>query len=140
MILRKAAEDSRTPRRFATDAAFNTARASWSAAVLCRFWLPLVAIGLAAGGCATTQNHSVPRPTGDALVDGHSAIDHGPSKDKVLWQYRTALAAMRRGQWNEAKLMLDDAIARISNVMGADKDAKKARGYFSPEAKKTFIG
>ena len=100
----------------------------------------LLLVALVAAGCATTQNHSAPPLTGDPLVDGQNAIEHGPPKDKVLWQYRTALAAMRRGQWNDAKLMLDDAIARISNILGADPEAKKARGYFSPEAKKTFIG
>jgi tetratricopeptide (TPR) repeat protein len=100
----------------------------------------ILALVLAAAGCASTQNHSALPLTGYAVVDGQSAIEHGPPRDKVLWQYRTALAAMRRGQWGEAKSMLDDAIARISNIMGTDKDAKKARGYFSPEAKKTFIG
>src|SRR5438477_2742840 len=47
---------------------------------------------------------------------------------------------MRRGQFTEAKQLLDDAIARISNVLGKDPSARKARSYFSPEAKKTFIG
>src|SRR5438874_5598178 len=35
----KAAEDSRTPRRFATTAAHPNSVRSWSAAVLCRFRL-----------------------------------------------------------------------------------------------------
>jgi tetratricopeptide (TPR) repeat protein len=92
-------------------------------------------------GCATNAPHQVARPvTGDSVVDGKNAIESGPAKDKVLWQYRTALASMRRGQFTQAKVMLDEAIARIANVMGSDKDAKKARGYFSAEAKKTFIG
>src|SRR5438477_3908764 len=47
---------------------------------------------------------------------------------------------MRRGQFTEAKQLLDDAIARISNVLGKDPSARKARSYFSPEARKTFIG
>jgi hypothetical protein len=67
-------------------------------------------------------------------------IEHGPPRDKVLWQYRTALAAMRRGQFDLAKRYLDDAIARISNIYGKDESARKARGYFEAEAKKTFIG
>src|SRR6185369_7317318 len=39
-ISRKAAEDCRTPRRFASEGASTAALASWSAAVLCRFRLP----------------------------------------------------------------------------------------------------
>src|SRR5439155_1523249 len=64
----------------------------------------------------------------------------GPPKDKVLWQYRTAVVAMRRGKFTEAKQLLDEAISRMSNVLGKDPSARKSRSYFSPEAKKTFIG
>ncbi len=103
-------------------------------------WFFIPAVSLALAGCASTERRPAQRLTGDPLVDGQNAIETGPAKDKVLWQYRTALAAMRRGQFGEAKQMLDAAIARTSNVMGSDKDAKKARGYFTPEAKKTFIG
>jgi hypothetical protein len=102
--------------------------------------LSILAVSLVLAGCATNQHQVRRPPTGDAMVDGKSAIETGPAKDKVLWQYRTALAAMRRGEFTQAKLMLDEAIARIANVMGSDKDAKKARGYLSAEAKKTFIG
>ena len=91
-------------------------------------------------GCATESYKRLPALTGDPLVDGRNAIEQGPPKDKVLWQYRTALFAMQRGQFDEAKQDLDDAIARISNIMGKDPNARKARSLFSPEAKKTFIG
>ncbi|HZO83639.1 MAG TPA: hypothetical protein VFC26_00360, partial [Verrucomicrobiae bacterium] len=63
-----------------------------------------------------------------------------PAKDQVLWQYRNALSAMRKGNYAEAKANLDDAIARISNILGKDESARKARGYFHSESKKTFIG
>jgi tetratricopeptide (TPR) repeat protein len=101
----------------------------------------LFALGFALGlaGCVTE-----PRPTyrlsGDPLADGEHFIDFGPQRDKVLWQYRTGLAAMRRGEFDTAKRHLDAAIARISNIYGQDKDAKKSRSYFEAEAKKTFIG
>jgi tetratricopeptide (TPR) repeat protein len=84
----------------------------------------LLALGLA--GCATKP--AQPASTG------------APAKDQVLWQYRNALSAMRKGNYAEAKANLDDAIARISNILGKDESARKARGYFHAESKKTFIG
>src|SRR5215831_21174771 len=52
-------------------------------------------------GCASTD----PKPlalTGDLMVDGPNAIAHGPPKDKSLWEYRTAAAAMRQGKFDLA--------------------------------------
>ena len=93
-------------------------------------------------GCASSAKKQPPKPmiTGDPLVDGKNNVLYGPEKDRVLWEYRTALTAMRRGEYGEAKRLLDDAIARISNIIGKDPSARKARGYFNSEAKKTFIG
>jgi tetratricopeptide (TPR) repeat protein len=102
--------------------------------------LGILGVSLALSGCATTR-YTPPKPlTGDPIIDGKEAIENGPEKDKVLWQYRTALAAMRRGQFTEAKRLLDDALDRIGNILGKDESARKARGLFSPEAKKTFVG
>jgi hypothetical protein len=98
-----------------------------------------VALLCLVSGCATEQHVDL-KFTGDPLVDGENAIENGPPRDKVLWQYRTALAAMRRGQFDVAKHDLDDAIARISGIFGKDAEAKKSRGTFHAEAKKTFIG
>ena len=103
-------------------------------------WPIRVGMSLLLVGCQTTRYVPGKPLTGDAFIDGQDAIQHGPPKDKVLWQYRTAVAAMRRGQFEEAKKLLDDGIVRISNVIGKDPTARKARSYFSPEAKKTFIG
>ena len=103
-------------------------------------WLSVLAVSLVLTGCETTR-YTPARPlTGDPVIDGQNAIQYGPPRDKVLWQYRTAAAALRRGQFAEARSLLDDALARIGNIMGHDKDAKKSRGYFHAEAKKTFIG
>ncbi len=105
----------------------------------------LSVIGLAGAllvfsGCASTQSSSAWTPTGDPLTDGRTAIVKAPPKDRVLWQYRTALEAMRRGLNDEAKALLDDALLTIGGIRAGDKDAKRARGYFSEESKKTFHG
>lgn len=93
-------------------------------------------------GCATTGSvsHQSFVPTGDPLVDGRAAIEAGPEKDRVLWQYRTGLTLMRRGEFGEAERLFDDALLRVGGVLQGDKSAKKARGYFNEEAKKTFLG
>src|SRR6266511_5047442 len=96
--------------------------------------------GLVLSGCASTQSTATWPHSGDPLVDGKAAIEQGPKRDRVLWQYRTAATAMRRGQFELAKQLLDDALLTLGGIYGADKDARKARGYFSPESKKTFIG
>ena len=108
---------------------------------LCAFALkcfPLFAL-LFFSGCATTPEHRVTL-TGDILEDGPKMIAEGPPRDKVLWQYRTAAAAMRQGKFDLAKQYLDEALARIGGIYGNDPEARKARGYFHKEAKKTFIG
>jgi hypothetical protein len=118
-----------------------TGKARVHSAVTKRFYgLGILGVSLVLVGCATTP-YTPPKPlTGDPIIDGHEAIEKGPAKDKVLWQYRTALSAMHRGQFDEAKGLLDDALDRIGNIIGKDETARKARGLFSPEAKKTFVG
>lgn len=91
-------------------------------------------------GCASTGNRPYIPLTGDPLIDGPRAIEEGPARDKVLWQYRTGLAAMRRAQYESARQYFDDALARLGNIFGPDESARKSRGYFAGEAKKTFIG
>jgi tetratricopeptide (TPR) repeat protein len=99
-------------------------------------WSGLLAI---LTGCATSESFYVPK-TGDMMVDARVGITQGAPRDKVLWEYRLAAAAMRRAQFVEAKQALDDALARIGNLFGPDKDAKKSRSYFREESKKSFIG
>ena len=104
-----------------------------------RFWRwALTGVLLVAGGCATS-----PPPihlTGDPLVDAPNAIQNGPPRDRVLWQYRLAAAALRHGQFSEARTALDEALARLGGIFNADKESRRARGYFTAEAKKTFLG
>lgn len=102
--------------------------------------LGFCALALAATSCATAEKKPSVQITGNLLIDGPNAIANGPARDKVLWQYRTALAYMRRGDFAQSKTILDDALLRIGSVFGNDDSAKKSRGYFRKEAKKTFIG
>lgn len=100
----------------------------------------LAAIAIAAGGCASSDYAKRPQLTGDPVVDGKNAIQYGPAKDRVLWQYRVALTCLRKGDYEEARRMLDEAIARIGGIYTSDSDAKKARSFFHHEGRKTFIG
>jgi hypothetical protein len=90
-------------------------------------------------GCVTTHEHVIDL-TGNILVDGPMMITNGPVKDRVLWQYRTAAAALRQGDDQTAREDLDAAITRIGGIYGPDKTAQRARSYFHEEREKTFIG
>ena len=104
------------------------------------FWQPtLLAVFLTVAGCATTTKHQVAL-TGNVMVDAPNAIANGPPRDRVLWEYRLAAAAMRQGKFDVAKQNLDDALLTLGGIYGKDPNAKKARSYFHAEAKKTFIG
>lgn len=89
-------------------------------------------------GCVTHVNEVV--LTGNVLVDGPRMIETGPPQDKLLWEYRTALADMRTTNFVMAKQYLDEAISRLGGIYGPDKSAAKARSYFHEEKEKTFIG
>lgn len=99
-----------------------------------------LAFAVLLGGCATKEPKKAVVLTGNIMVDGPEAIQHGPPRDKVLWEYRTAAAAMRQGKFELAQQYLQDALTTLQGVYGPDPNAKKARGYFHAEAKKTFIG
>ena len=101
------------------------------------FIIPALAV-LVLSSCATTPHQRVVL-TGNLMVDGPMMITNGPPQDKVLWQYRTAVAAMRGGQYLYAKELLDDAL-RTAEGVSTDRSAKLARSYFHPEATKLFIG
>lgn len=97
----------------------------------------LATLGLS--GCATTRSSSPPL-TGDILVDGPRHIAEGPARDRVLWQYRTAAAAMRQGRFDLARSLLDDALLTLQGIHGPNPEARRARGLFRPESVKPFIG
>jgi hypothetical protein len=102
-------------------------------------WPSVLAGCLLVAGCATTPPAKLSF-TGDPLVDGENAIQNGPPRDRVLWEYRTALMAMRQGKYDIARRDLDSAMARLQNLYGPDKSAKEARSLFKAEARKSFIG
>jgi hypothetical protein len=104
------------------------------------FRFALAALGLLLAGCATEQPQHPVVLTGIVMTDGPEAIAFGPPRDKVLWEYRTAAAAMRQAKFDLAKQYLDDALTRLQGIYGPDANARKSRGYFHAEAKKTFIG
>ena len=105
-----------------------------------RFLLAAAVALLALTGCETTQGRANWPRTGDPLLDGQTAIAQGPPRDRVLWQYRTAATALRRGELAEARRLLDDALLTIGGVVVNDRGARQARSMFHAESKKTFHG
>jgi hypothetical protein len=89
-------------------------------------------------GCATPSQPHIPL-SGNIMIDGPRMVDEGPPRDKLLWEYRTAAAAMRNGNYPLAKQYLDDAITTMGGI-STDQSAKLARNYFHPESTKKFIG
>lgn len=78
-------------------------------------------------GCTSTSSGSGP---------GRPAV----ARDKVLQEYKEGLSALRRGDVATAKQQLDDALLTVGGISGPDRDAKKSRGLFHRESRKTFIG
>lgn len=103
-------------------------------------WTIIVAASLAVAGCASAPAKKKVVLTGNIMVDAPNAIANGPPRDKVLWEYRLAVAAMRQGKFDLARQNLDDALTTLQGIYGPDPNARKARGYFHAESKKTFIG
>jgi hypothetical protein len=91
-------------------------------------------------GCETPNARSTWPRTGDPLLDGRTAIAQGPPRDRVVWQYRTAAVALRRGVFAQAKELLDDALLTLGGIPASDKSARQARSLFHGEARKTFRG
>lgn len=99
----------------------------------------LLAMAFGMVGCATTPQTSFVR-TGDPVVDAKSAMTQGPAKDRALWGYRGGLTALRQGNRTDAAQLLDEALLTLGGIYGKDANARKSRGYFSGEDRKTFIG
>ncbi len=92
------------------------------------------ALCLLLASCATPPGE--PR-AGASTTRGAAEV---PERDRVLHAYREAATALRAGRYDAAKARLDDAIARIGGIIANDADAARARGLFSAEGSKVFIG
>ena len=103
-------------------------------------WSVCAGLSLLLAGCASTPTKKPVVLTGNLMVDAPNAITDGAPRDKVLWEYRLAAAAMRQGKFDLAQQKLDDALTTLQGAYGPDPGARKARGYFHAESKKTFIG
>lgn len=104
------------------------------------FGVLLILVAWGQWGCASSGKNYRPRWTGDAIADGLHAVTNAPPKDRVLWQMKTARAAMFKGQDALASELLDDALVSIEGRFGPDKVARKSRRLFQDESKKFFIG
>lgn len=92
-------------------------------------------------GCATIEPAPYVPHTGDPIVDGNAHIAAGPARDRSLWEYRVAAAALRRGLFDETKTKLDSALALVAaNYGNVSKEAAKSRRLFRNESDKPFIG
>jgi len=97
--------------------------------------LPLLALA----GCATAPRTSI-LYTGDPVIDGNAQLAVARPQDRVMWNYRIAASALRAGNFDEAKARLDDAILNMGGIINHSADAARARGLFSGENVKLFIG
>jgi hypothetical protein len=99
-----------------------------------------------AQGAGSLESNPISRPAAladappDPVLEYQNALRRVPEKDRVVWLYRTAANALRAGKLEEAKRALDDALLSVGGIAVDDKAARKSRGYFSPESKKTFLG
>lgn len=102
----------------------------------------LLAVGalVVLSGCATLPERAAIRYTGDPVIDGNAERAAAPLRDRVLWDFRIAASALRRGDDAAAKQHLDDALPLIGGIRANDVDAQKARGLFGSESSKVFIG
>jgi hypothetical protein len=102
-----------------------------------RFALIMPLAGLA--GCVASTRTSILH-TGDPVIDGNAERAAARPRDRVMWDYRIAASALRVGNYEEAKAKLDDAILNIGGIINNSADAARARGLFSGENAKVFIG
>ena len=100
----------------------------------------MTAVMLAAG-CQTAPVRPRPLLTGDPILDGRAELAAAPAKDRVLWEYRIAAAALRAGDYGQAKATLDSAILAMGGqIASSDEAARRSRSLFRAESTKNFIG
>ncbi len=119
-----------------TSAGHATHRRSAFSPVRALAILGLAGTGLLGGGCVTELPEH--RTGGGTVADRQAAP--AVERDRVLFDYRIAATALRRGDDTVAKEKLDDAIARIGGIIANSADAARARSLFASENSKVFIG
>ncbi|MBL9169040.1 MAG: hypothetical protein JNN07_14965 [Verrucomicrobiales bacterium] len=102
--------------------------------------LGLLIVSLFASGCASSGKTPPQKLTGDPVIDAKTVGQNGRPQDRLLWAYRSAATSMRRGNFTEARRLLDDSITQLNGMFGKDRDASKSRSAFYRESKKTFYG
>jgi tetratricopeptide (TPR) repeat protein len=103
--------------------------------------IALVAATLGLAGCETFDESAARPAVPRAAPLGDQRLAFTPERDLVLGEYRLAASAMRAGHFTDAREKLDDALRRIGGlVSGPDDAARRARGLFTAEREKTFIG
>lgn len=105
----------------------------------CVLSVAALAATLSFTGCATAPRPVVPY-TGDPIIDGNANLAVAPERDKALWEYRVAAAALRRDRYDEAKSKLDAALARSAAALAPGTEAAKSRKLFGREETKPFAG
>ncbi len=100
----------------------------------------MAAVVVLLAGCVTEPEAPRSRQVAGARKTAADRAVPIPERERVLYDYRNAASAMHTGRYDVAKTKLDDAIARIGGIITNDADAARARGLFSAEAAKTFIG
>lgn len=105
-------------------------------------FLALACLALVSGCSSDSAPKSAakPRLTGDPVVDSRHSMESGKPEDRLLWAYRGAAAAMRRAQFSEAQVLLDEGVTRLNGILERDRGARKARSSFYRESRKTFYG
>lgn len=94
-------------------------------------------ISLACIRCATAQQP----PQHNPIPGLRAKLDAAPAKDKILWQYRLAAAALRKGENDIAKTALDTALRQAGENYGTpNPDAAKSRLPTKRESDKPFVG
>ena len=103
--------------------------------------IALTTATLLLAGCASVAPTPYVPLTGDALIDGNAQLAVARPKDKVLWEYRVAATALRRGLFEEAREKLDSALAQAAaNYGNVNSEAAKSRRMFRNESDKPFVG
>lgn len=100
----------------------------------------LLGLALAWAGCQAPAILHAPKYSGDLILEGQRIIAQAPHRDKNLWRFRVAMAALKEQRYDEAKALLDAALPPAGTILQGGPLARRARGLFSLESGKVFYG